>query len=234
MSDQDPLSGPGPWELSSSALIYTPVLNSNEVSNIYVVPEQEGTSPSSTGSTPAIVFNGNLLFWTSSDPRETAIWGKEVVYDTNQGFHIQRKIEYSITTPAGYSVQTKSFIRPGHDGPSAEFWWASLTQLGLCVSNDTQIPMAHFLREGSTSDCSRFYIPGDGRCFEWCRSTLQPLTFALYEVPSGKACAEFIGGPFETDDLYPYMQYHWSHDDTLLLFAVISITIRRWMDLHKA
>jgi len=202
--------------------------------SLEVAPEPVDCLQSScTVPSPVMTLQGNILFWTSADPRETTIWGNEAVCDVYEGTQIQRKIEYFVTTPPGYSVQTKTFIRSNHDGPSAEFWWATLTQLGLCVLKNSQIPMAHFLRKGSTPNCSRFYIPEDGRCFEWCRSTHQSLAFTLYEVPSGIAFAEFIGGPFESDELYPYMQYYWSQDDALLLFAILSITVRRWMDIHN-
>ncbi|KAF9518185.1 hypothetical protein BS47DRAFT_1338439 [Hydnum rufescens UP504] len=146
---------------------------------------------------------------------------------------MQRPMKFTIYTPAGYAVQTKTFIYPHHGGPGAEFWWATLMQLGLCTYDDAQIPMAYFLRPGTTSDCSQFYVEGDGRCFEWCRDPNQPLVFTLYDIPTGCIHAQYVGGPFEKPDLYPYMQYHWSQDDALLMFAILSISIRRWTDIYN-
>jgi len=190
-------------------------------------------------------FSGNILFWTSDDLRETTLWGQEPVpnhqqqiaaYPSPPNAHHepppQRTTGFSITTPAGYSVQTKTFIQPQHGGPGAEFWWATLTQLGLCSYKGTHIPMAHFMQRGSSRDCSRFYVPDDGRCLEWCRDSADAQTFTLFDVPAGKIYAQYSGGPFESKDLHPYMQYHFSADDPLLLFAVIGITIRRWTDIY--
>jgi len=211
------------------------------------------TNPVQLDYASVMPLQGNLLFWTTDDPRQTVIWGEETVLDSN-GTKIQRPIEFTINTPAGYAVQTKTFIHPRHGGPGAEFWWATLMQLGLCTYKDAQIPMAHFLNPGTTSECSRFYVEGDGRCFEWCRDPNQPLIFTLYDIPTGCIHAQYVGGPFEKPDLHrsstllpphslgliatkaplliAYMQYHWSQDDTLLMFAILSISIRRWTEMY--
>jgi len=98
---------PGPRESTSSDII--------SPADLEVAPEQVDMT-----LIPVMTLPGNMLFWTSGDPRETIIWGNEAVSDVYGETQIQRKIEYSVTTPPGYSVQTKSFIRPNHDGPSAE------------------------------------------------------------------------------------------------------------------
>lgn len=71
----------------------------------------------------------NTAAWYDSpadDPRETIIWGQEPLeYNgipvTNKDGSLQyRPIEFRLSTPVGYSVQTKTFIDAIHGGPSAE------------------------------------------------------------------------------------------------------------------
>lgn len=183
------------------------------------------SSPSST-----TVTTSNDLYWTSHDPRDTAIIGYE-------GKH---PVFWRLATTVAYHNATRTVIFKGteqseHEDEVAWLDWTSVNHLGLATIGDMEVPMSELVQRGSTFRARSFTIPIDGRVFEWRRDELFNSMYELYSA-HGTLMASFelydIPQVSSIGMLHGVMRYWYKNDDHLMLTSIISLALIRWIALH--
>ncbi|KAF8610821.1 hypothetical protein BDV93DRAFT_601778 [Ceratobasidium sp. AG-I] len=183
------------------------------------------SSPSSTaGST------SNDLYWTSHDPRDTAIIGYEGT----------RPVFWRLATTVAYHNATRTTVFKGTERSEREdevAWldWTSVNHLGLATIGDMEVPMSELVQRGSTFRARSFTIPCDGRVFEWRRDEIFNSMYELYDA-HGTLVASFelydIPQVSSIGMLHGVMRYWYKSDDHLMLTSIISLSLIRWIALH--
>ncbi|TFK42979.1 hypothetical protein BDQ12DRAFT_301898 [Crucibulum laeve] len=109
--------------------------------------------------------------------------------------------------------------------------WSPGNHLGSATIGNRTLPMSQLVLPGSNNNV-RAFISADGRRFEWRRSTDNPTSYDLYAGPTMRI-AHFrryaqttVVGPS-----HGLLQYSFSHD-LLLVEALLSLCLNRWIDLH--
>ncbi|CAE6500308.1 unnamed protein product [Rhizoctonia solani] len=173
----------------------------------------------------------NDVYWTTNDPRNTGVIGYEGATPVFFRF---------VTTTTLNS--TRTVVWKGTSNPNVEHevaWldWESMNHLGTATIGRFQTPMTNLLQRGTTPRCRIFAIPGDGRRFEWRRCERDPCRYDLFDG-SGKLCASHVvylqPQRSAVAELNAIMNYWFKEDEMLLLTAIISLTINRWIDQNGA
>ncbi|KAG8726034.1 hypothetical protein FRC12_023784 [Ceratobasidium sp. 428] len=171
------------------------------------------------------------VYWTTNDPRNTGVIGYEG----------DKPIFFRFVTTTTLS-STRTVVWKGTNNPNVEeevAWldWASMNHLGTATIGRFQTPMTNLLQRGVSNKSRIFAIPGDGRRFEWRRSESDACHYDLYDGTSTLYASHTVylqPQRSSVAELNAVMNYWFKDDDMLLLTAVISLTINRWIDQNGA
>ncbi|KAG8742635.1 hypothetical protein FRC10_001184 [Ceratobasidium sp. 414] len=197
------------------------------------------------------------VYWTTNDPRNTGVIGYEG--DKPIFFRFPHPPFDKVTTTTLSS--TRTVVWKGTNNPNVEeevAWyvppcipstqytsptrahrldWASMNHLGTATIGRFQTPMTNLLQRGASSKSRIFAIPGDGRRFEWRRRETDACRYDLYDGTQTLYASHTVylqPQRSSVAELNAVMNYWFKDDDMLLLTAVISLTINRWIDQNGA
>lgn len=184
------------------------------------------SSPTANGAAAS-----NDVYWTTNDPRNTGVIGYE---GTNPIF-----FRFVTTTTLS---STRTVVWKGTNNPNVEeevAWldWASMNHLGTATIGRFQTPMTNLLQRGTSTRSRIFAIPGDGRRFEWLRSETDSYHYDLFDGNQRLYAAHTVYPQPQRSsvaELNAVMNYWFKGDEMLLLTAIISLTINRWIDQNGA
>ncbi|KAG8679379.1 hypothetical protein FRC09_019010 [Ceratobasidium sp. 395] len=195
------------------------------------------------------------VYWTTNDPRNTGVIGYEGDKPVFFRFvRINKRVYATVSLTTSNKVttttlsSTRTVVWKGTNNPNVEeevAWldWASMNHLGTATIGRFQTPMTNLLQRGVSNKSRIFAIPGDGRRFEWRRSESDAchydarIPLILYDGTSTLYASHTVylqPQRSSVAELNAVMNYWFKDDDMLLLTAVISLTINRWIDQNGA
>ncbi|KAF9069825.1 hypothetical protein BDP27DRAFT_1324662 [Rhodocollybia butyracea] len=165
----------------------------------------------------------DLFFTGKDDPRSCAIIGEDI-----------KPVFYSFETfDRDLTLNTRTMVTRGKD-VIASLEWSPGNHLGMVVfSNARRVPMSHLILPGSTNNARNFVSSSDGRRYEWRRCYPDTTAYDLFLLPNNAQIAAFRRMNTQTvvGPSHALLQYQFTNDH-LLLEALLSLCLFRWIDRH--
>ncbi|KIK59837.1 hypothetical protein GYMLUDRAFT_44305 [Collybiopsis luxurians FD-317 M1] len=164
----------------------------------------------------------DLFFTGKDDPRACVIIGEDT-----------KPVFFSFETfDRGLAYNTQTIVTRGKE-LIASLEWTVGNHLGMATINSRRLPMSHLVLPGSTVNARNFVSSSDGRRYEWRRCYPDGSAYDLFLLPSNVRIAAFrrMHTPTVVGPSHALLQYQFSHD-LLLLEALLSLCLFRWIDLH--
>ncbi|KAJ3977187.1 hypothetical protein EV361DRAFT_788937 [Lentinula raphanica] len=166
----------------------------------------------------------NLFFTGKDDPRNCVVIGEDT-----------KPVFFSFETFQRDQVSTRTIVSSVTRGKDliASLEWSPGNQLGMVNIGTRQLFMSQLVQPGSSSHVRNFVSSSDGRTYEWRRSYSDTSSYTLFLLPNNIQIATFQKMNTQTvvGPSHALLQYHFAHDP-LLLEAILSLCLFRWIDLH--
>jgi len=163
----------------------------------------------------------DLFFTGRDDPRRCVIIGED----------IKPIYFYFETSERGLTSCTRTTLYRNDKEACARLEWSPGNHLGSATIGSRQIPMSYLVLPGPSINV-RSFISSDGKRFEWRQRLDDPSSYDLFAPPNIQIAAfrryshATVVGPS-----HGLLQYTFSQD-LLLVEALLSLCLNRWIDLH--
>ncbi|KAF8232310.1 hypothetical protein L208DRAFT_1272732 [Tricholoma matsutake] len=163
----------------------------------------------------------DLFFTGRDDPRRCVIIGE----DTKPIYFCFETLE------RGLIPCTRTTLYRNDKDACARLEWSPGNHLGSATIGSRQMPMSHLVLPGSNNN-ARSFISSDGKRFEWRQRLDEPSSYDLFAAPNVQIAAfrrcshATVVGPSHGLLRYTFSQ------DLLLVEALLSLCLNRWIDLY--
>ncbi|KAJ4000054.1 hypothetical protein F5050DRAFT_693989 [Lentinula boryana] len=162
----------------------------------------------------------DLFFTGKDDPRNCVVIGEDT-----------KPVFFSFET-FQRDLSTRTIVTRGKD-LIASLEWSPGNHLGMVNIGTRQLLMSQLVQPGSSNNVRNFVSSSDGRTYEWRRCYPDTSGYDLFLLPNDIRIAAFRKMNTQTvvGPSHALLQYQFAHDP-LLLEALLSLCLFRWIDLH--